>query len=271
MPELPEVETILRGLEPYLNNGVIKEITTYRADMRIPFPPEFKGWKNIRIEKVWRRAKYIILELANGYAILIHLGMSGKLLLRNSYNAPAKHDHIDFILENNKRITLNDPRRFGLVTICSSSNINDHKLLSHLGPEPLTDSFNTKYLFNIIYKRKKPIKTLIMDNSVVVGVGNIYACESLFRSRIHPQTQVNKLSEEKVALLVKNLKDVLSEAIQAGGSTLRDYANLDGKSGYFQHNFAVYNQKKCKICSNNIEKLTQSGRTTFFCPSCQII
>ncbi|MEQ9115534.1 MAG: bifunctional DNA-formamidopyrimidine glycosylase/DNA-(apurinic or apyrimidinic site) lyase [Rickettsiales bacterium] len=270
MPELPEVETILCGLTPYIDGAEIKSIILNRGNLRIPIPEELSLLKNARIVNYARRGKYIILSLDNEKSIIIHLGMSGKLLLSKDNNyVPRKHDHVQFILNKEVQFVLNDPRRFGLVTYTATSELESHKLLSHLGVEPLTENFSAEYLANACKNKSKPIKNLIMDNSIVVGVGNIYACESLFKAKVSPFRPAMQLGSTEIDTLTSTIKEVLLEAIKAGGSTLKDYAQLDGVSGYFQHQFSVYNQEKCKICDSDILKKSQAGRSTFFCANCQ--
>lgn len=257
MPELPEVETVVRELKQSLIGKKFGEIITLRDNIREPIP-DLSGLHGAMIKSVTRRAKYIVIN----DALVIHLGMSGQILIDRPKER-KKHDHVIFELSNGDEMVFNDARRFGLVTLYKN------ELFSHLGPEPLSDEFTTAYLKKALSTRKGPIKVAIMDQELVVGVGNIYAAESLFRSGINPKTPANKVKNH--AELVKNIRKVLEEAIESGGSTLRDYVRSSGELGYFQHSFAVYGRegKPCIKCKTPIEKITQGGRSTFFCPKCQ--
>jgi formamidopyrimidine-DNA glycosylase len=273
MPELPEVETILNAAKPLLYNNILVSIKLNRPNLRTNFSKLLYQTKNLKINNIQRRAKYMLWSLENNQTIILHLGMSGKLLLLNSKQlyTPNKHDHVEFIFSNNIRIILNDPRRFGLVEICDTDKITQHKLFANLGPEPLSEEFNTNYFYNIISKSSKPIKNLIMDNSVVVGIGNIYASESLFKAKINPLKSSKTLLKPQAEILVKTIKETLLNAIKAGGSTLRDYQQLDGSQGYFQHKFKVYGKENinCSTCTTLIKKIIMAGRSTFYCVNCQ--
>lgn len=273
MPELPEVETVRTGLEKSLKGKVIKKTTLRRKNLRIPFPKNLsKNLEGRRIINIRRRAKYLIIELDNENALIMHLGMSGKILVKNSKPENLnKHDHVIIEFNGGKTLIYNDARRFGLVTLCKKTELEKHKLLSALGPEPLSNEFNEVVLFNSLKKKTAPIKNVIMDSHVVVGVGNIYACESLFRSGISPIKKACDVPKKKVSELVKNIRDVLNEAIASGGSTLRDYVRSTGDSGYFQHKFQVYGRegKACFACHKPIKRIKQQGRSTFYCPNCQ--
>lgn len=270
MPELPEVETILNGLKTHLLSHQINKIHINRPNLRIPFPPDITKTKRVAITRVYRRAKYMLWELENNKTLILHLGMSGKLLLYKDKYLKGKHDHIEFHLTNDNILVLNDPRRFGLVTITDTNNISSHKLIKNLGIEPLDEDFNAYYLAEKCLNKTRPIKNLLMDNKIIVGVGNIYACESLYAAKINPIKCPSKLTFEQISSLVTSIKKILIEAIKAGGSTLKDYQKSDGSMGYFQHNFAVYNQFQCKNCGVSIKKIRQLGRTTFYCSSCQV-
>lgn len=269
MPELPEVETILNGSKPFLLNNTINEVVVNRENLRIPFPKELSKIKSKRIIGVRRRGKYMLWELEDDIVIILHLGMSGRLRIQEDSSELQKHDHIEFCLLDGKKIILNDPRRFGLVAISNKANLSENILLKDLGKEPLSNEFNASYLLEQITGRKKPIKNLLMDSKIVVGVGNIYACESLYRAQINPAIKSKDLNKVQAKILVEAIKQVLLEAIKSGGSTLRDFQQFSGESGYFQHRFSVYGQKTCKSCGAKIAKITQAGRTTFFCPHCQ--
>ncbi|MBI1308601.1 MAG: bifunctional DNA-formamidopyrimidine glycosylase/DNA-(apurinic or apyrimidinic site) lyase [Proteobacteria bacterium] len=271
MPELPEVETTLRGLTPYLLHQKITQVQIRAPKLRAPTPPA-KPLINLTVTKLERRAKYILAHLSNGTTLLIHLGMSGRLTILPAAHAtpPGKHDHI--ILTTPKgTITLNDARRFGLFLHLKEGALTTHPLLTALGPEPLGPQFTASYLHTQLRTRKTPIKVALMDSHLVVGVGNIYASESLFRAHIHPQTPAHKLTLKQCQTLVTCIHQTLTEAIAAGGSSLRDFAHSNGQLGYFQHSFHAYGRtgKPCLTCATPIQKITQAQRSTFFCPHCQ--
>ncbi len=257
MPELPEVETVVRELQRSLIGKSFTQIITLRDKIREPIPDlsQFEGKK---IDSVTRRAKYIVIN----DKLVIHLGMSGKVIIDKPQER-KKHDHVVFELSSGEEMVFNDARRFGLVAL------NTPKFFSHLGPEPFAKEFNEKYLKTQLANRKIPVKVAIMDQELVVGVGNIYAAEALFRTGINPKTPASKV--KNLPLLITNIRAVLSEAIESGGSTLRDYVRSSGDLGYFQHSHAVYgrDKKPCIKCKTNIEKITQGGRSTFYCPKCQ--
>jgi formamidopyrimidine-DNA glycosylase len=276
MPELPEVETVVRELQKSLTGHKFTEIITTRSNIREEIP-DLSCLEGAEIKEVERRAKYIIIRLqATGNRqkkeqstiacqlspLIIHLGMSGTIRIGKP-EAHKKHDHVIFSLSNGREMVFNDPRRFGLVTLYNDKYFKD------LGPEPLQPEFNVKYLKNALASRSCAIKLAIMDQKVVVGVGNIYASEALFRSRINPTCPANKVKNH--AELIKNIQNVLSEAIISGGSTLRDYVRSSGDLGYFQHHHAVYGHdgEPCQVCSTKIKKITQGGRSTFYCAKCQ--
>ncbi len=270
MPELPEVETTTQGIKPHLEGQTIKRITVRNPKLRVPVPTDINDrCAGQKINAVLRRAKYILIHLTNGY-ILIHLGMSGHLRMVNAALEPTKHDHIDLELTNGINLRFCDPRRFGLF-LYLAENPHQHALLSHLGPEPLSDDFNAKYLFHRSRNRSVPIKSFIMNNEIVVGVGNIYATESLFLTGIHPQTPAKNLTQKKSSQLITEIKVILQKAIEAGGTTLRDFYTSEGKPGYFSFSLHVYGRKKqpCLICNNTIETVFIGGRNSAFCPQCQ--
>ena len=273
MPELPEVETICRGLSPVLTDSSFKEIIVRRTDLRIPVPDGFaETLKDAKVIKLYRHAKYIILDLGNAISVLIHLGMSGRMVIHDSPSSKwEKHDHIIFQMHNGKEIVFNDTRRFGVVTSTKTKTLNNHPLLIKLGVEPLSGSFNGDFIYKNTRKRKTPIKHWIMDAHNVVGVGNIYACESLFRAGILPESLSCAITIKQCKKLASSIKSILEEAIEAGGSSLRDYVQSSGEMGYFQHNFNVYGKegKPCGTCKMLIQRIKQSGRSTFFCPVCQ--
>lgn len=268
MPELPEIETIKRGIIN-LEKQQINEVIVRNPNLR------YKIDKNIhkllakqRVNKIHRRAKYLILTLDKGFLIL-HLGMSGSLTLVDNSSNLKKHDHVDIIFSNGQILRYNDPRRFGAIVFAKS--IDDHTLLNKLGPEPLDPSFDASYLLKCLHKKASSIKQLIMDNHIVVGVGNIYACEALFLSHILPMRSGTSITKNEASLLVKSIKHVLLNAIELGGSTLRDYKKSDGTLGYFQNMHNVYGRtnQQCKICNKLIATKRLGQRNSFYCPTCQ--
>ena len=282
MPELPEVETVKRGLEEFIINESIKEVYLSKFNLRFPWPKDFVskivGKKIISIK---RRAKYIIIGLSDNYSIIAHLGMSGsyKVLKKGEVEdyIILKHDHLIIDLDNFK-IVYNDPRRFGYIDL-TNQDPETHKFLSSLGPEPLSNYFNADNLAETLLNKNKPIKNTLLDQNIVSGLGNIYVCEALFRSKINPKKNCSKLVTSKgkprknLILLVKKINEVIKEAIEAGGSSLRDFSNTSGKMGYFQSSFNVYNREneKCLLgsCDGVVKRIIQSGRSTFFCSKCQ--
>jgi len=264
MPELPEVETVRAELELHITGKTISEIDKRRDNIRIAIP-DLSVLHGKKISRIERRAKYLIIHFAKyNDALVIHLGMSGKILLGTGL-ARKNHDHVIFHFTDNSEMVFNDARRFGVVTLLSQSA----KLFNHLGPEPFSDEFNFAYLNKSLKNRKTPIKVAILDQALVVGVGNIYASEALFRSRINPKTPANKVRE--LSGLIKNIRAVLQDSIDAGGSTLRDYRQTSGRIGKFQHKFDVYGKtnKPCPRCGTLITQITQAGRSTFYCQNCQ--
>jgi len=276
MPELPEVETTLRGLAPHLTGQRIKQATIRNPHLRWPIPGNLPGiLRDQTICKLQRRAKYILVECDNG-TLILHLGMSGSLRVLPA-DAPAeKHDHFDLILANGTLMRLRDPRRFGAVLWhpASAGNQRDfalHPLLAKLGPEPLLENFNANYLYRATRKRSAAIKQVIMNSHVVVGVGNIYASESLFHAGIRPQLHAGKISLPRCERLVQTIRETLSASIAQGGSTLRDFTDSDGKPGYFQQSYRVYGRtgEPCISCGTAIKQIVQGQRSTFYCPRCQ--
>ncbi len=273
MPELPEVETIRRGLNLSIKDKEISHAETMRPNLRIPFPIDFcERLEGQKITKISRRSKYLLITLDSQDVWIIHLGMSGKVtVLEQAPEQLAKHDHVMVEFTDGSVLLYNDARRFGLMDLCKKNELNDHTLFKQLGPEPLTDNFNIDYFRPTLLKKHTPIKNTIMDSHVVVGVGNIYACESLFRSKISPTRNASSLNKKETDLLIKNIKDILTEAIASGGSTLRDYVQSSGEMGYFQHRFSVYGREgeDCITCRCTIQRIKQQGRSTFFCTTCQ--
>lgn len=272
MPELPEVETVRSGLEKTIKGKLISSYFTSGKKMRqMPKKSELELLKNAKIKNIKRRSKYLLIELSNCNILIIHLGMSGKVIFKDRKYKPQKHDHLILSFSDESKMVFNDPRRFGLYLIVDEKNIKAHKLFKDLGPEPLTSEFDANYLKDILKSKSVNIKQAIMDAANVVGVGNIYAAESLFRSGINPQTASNKINLNKLISLTQNIKQVLLEAIESGGSTLRDYVRSDGGLGYFQNKHYVYGRENlpCFICTTKIKRIRQQGRSTFYCPKCQ--
>ncbi|MDD1793590.1 bifunctional DNA-formamidopyrimidine glycosylase/DNA-(apurinic or apyrimidinic site) lyase [Enterovibrio sp. ZSDZ42] len=270
MPELPEVEVSRMGIRPHAEGQTVTKIEVRQPKLRWLVPEELHDMEGQVIRSVSRRAKYLILETDVGYA-LVHLGMSGSLRVIPEGVPPAKHDHVDLHLSSGEMIRYNDPRRFG-AWLWQPNDGSDHPVLGKLGPEPLTDDFTGEYLFERSRNKRTPIKQFIMDNAVVVGVGNIYANESLFMSRIHPQRQAGQLNQEEASRFVADIKLVLATAIEQGGTTLKDFKQADGKPGYFAQELQVYgNQgKPCPVCGTELESVKLGQRNTVFCPDCQV-
>lgn len=271
MPELPEVETVCQGLKHHIKGLTISNIQTSDKNLRLPFP-DFSELKKQKIAGIIRRARYILINTDKKKTLLIHLGMSGKALFKERLPKKLeKHDHFIMKFEDGSALIYNDPRRFGLVDLVDSAKINQHKMIKNLGPEPLSDEFNAKYLAGQLKGKKINIKTAMMDNSIVVGVGNIYINESLFESRISPVREAQSLTLKELELLVTNIKKILEKAIKLGGSTLRDYVQANGDVGGFQFDFKVYGRegKECVKSNGKIKKIRQNGRSSFYCPTCQ--
>jgi len=282
MPELPEVETVRRGLLPAMEGAVISQAQVNRPDLRWPFPDRMaERLSGQRVLRLRRRSKYILADLSSGETLLIHLGMSGRMQVSgdplgqfvHTHPAPEKHDHVVLSMDNGARITFNDPRRFGAMDLLDTDTAEQHKLLSAIGPEPLGNDFNESYLIKAFAGRNSPVKSALLDQKIVAGLGNIYVCEVLFRAGIHPKRKVGQISAARIGGMVPIIRDVLNEAIEAGGSSLKDFRRADGELGYFQHNFRVYGKEgaACSTpgCVSLIQRIVQSGRSTFYCPSCQ--
>lgn len=269
MPELPEVETTRRGILPYIDQQIVTEVIVRQPKMRWPIPSEIHEMEGQIIESVKRRGKYLLLETAKGTA-LIHLGMSGSLRVVDAGSEHEKHDHIDIVFNNKKAIRLRDPRRFGSV-LWTHKNPLKHKLIRSLGPEPLGDDFNVDYLYQQSRGRTVSIKQFIMNGQIVVGVGNIYACESLFKAGISPKRLAGKVSKARYKKLVEVIKEVLAQAIEQGGTTLRDFVQAEGNPGYFQQELNVYGRagELCLVCDSAVKQMTQGQRSTFYCGKCQ--
>jgi formamidopyrimidine-DNA glycosylase len=270
MPELPEVETTRRGIEPHIKEHRIVDVIVRQPKLRWPVPRGLKQkLSDQRVQSVERRAKYLLLGFANG-TLIMHLGMSGSLRIVPAAEQPGKHDHVDIVIDNGTALRLTDPRRFGAV-LWTTKDPADHELLVSLGPEPLSDAFSGEYLFQRSRGRRNTIKQFIMDGKIVVGVGNIYASESLFLAGINPKRAAGKVSRERYDKLVDAIKQVLTAAIKQGGTTLRDFVGGDGKPGYFAQQLNVYGRvnEACHECGKPIKQLMLGQRSTYYCPHCQ--
>ncbi len=272
MPELPEVETVCRGLAPRLVGRAIVRVDQRCDALRIPLPPRFaERVTGRRIAAIGRRAKYILVHLDDGAVMLVHLGMSGRLVLHNgSPRAPGRHDHVIFHTDDGGHLTFNDTRRFGLITLAAADELERHPLLAGLGPEPLDEGFTGTALAARLAGKRTPIKAALLDQRVVAGLGNIYVCESLFHAGLSPRRMASTVRRRRAARLVAAVREVLRAAIEAGGSSLRDYVQASGQRGYFQHRFSVYNRagEPCPgcDCGGAIRRIVQAGRSTFYCP-----
>ncbi|WP_028955530.1 bifunctional DNA-formamidopyrimidine glycosylase/DNA-(apurinic or apyrimidinic site) lyase [Sulfitobacter sp. 20_GPM-1509m] len=282
MPELPEVETVRRGLAPVMEGAVIARADVNRPDLRWPFPPEMAARLTGRqVLGLRRRSKYILADLDSGETLLIHLGMSGRMLISgdplgqfvHNHPAPEKHDHVVLHMDNGARITFNDPRRFGAMDLLDTATAQQHKLLAVLGPEPLGNAFNEDVLVQAFKGKASPVKSALLDQRIVAGLGNIYVCEALFRAGVSPRRKAGNISQARVRALVPIIREVLSDAIAAGGSSLRDFRQADGELGYFQHSFDVYGREgqPCRApgCTGTVQRIVQSGRSSFYCALCQ--
>ncbi|MDG1708970.1 MAG: bifunctional DNA-formamidopyrimidine glycosylase/DNA-(apurinic or apyrimidinic site) lyase [Emcibacteraceae bacterium] len=275
MPELPEVETTKRGLAPVLEGKKIVKVHQRRDNIRIPIPTDFvERITGKKLTHIKRRAKYLQMFLDSGDVIICHLGMSGKYIIRKKDDQPfAKHDHVILETEDQMLAIYNDPRRFGVMTICHEDELEGHKLFRDMAAEPLGNEFNGQYLFDKIKKSGSAIKGLLLNQKVVVGLGNIYVCEALNKAKISPLSKGSDLTEEDTERLVPLVREILRRAIEAGGSTLKDFAGADGDLGYFQHQFVAYGcegeQCSNEGCEGTIDRINQGGRSTFYCPRCQ--
>lgn len=272
MPELPEVETSRRGIEPHIVNCKIKDVIIRQHKLRWPIPKSLASKiKNHKLKKVDRRGKYLLLHFGeNDNTVIIHLGMSGSLRICTASTEAGKHDHIDFLFSNKKILRFTDPRKFGCV-LWTDKAIEEHKLISKLGPEPLSEDFNTDYLYAQSRKRTSSIKSFIMNSHIVVGVGNIYASESLFLAGISPKRRAGNLSRARCEKLVIAIRQILEAAIKQGGTTLRDFTRENGQPGYFAQQLQVYGRadQACPTCGKSIKQITQQSRSTFYCSTCQ--
>ena len=286
MPELPEVETVRRGLAPVMEGHVIERAENRRPDLRFPFPDRFAGrLTGVRVERLDRRAKYLLLRLENGETLLAHLGMSGRFTIHlpdravkpgDFAHAPGtseKHDHVVFDMEGGARIVFNDPRRFGFMTLFPTEAEESVPFLAGLGPEPNSNAFSGPFLQSRVTGKKAPLKAALLDQRVVAGLGNIYVCEALHRAGLSPRRQAGTLGPKRADRLALAVRQVIDDAIAAGGSSLKDFASAEGELGYFQHAFRAYGREDedclSPACGGKIMRIVQSGRSTFFCPTCQ--
>jgi formamidopyrimidine-DNA glycosylase len=270
MPELPEVETTLQGIKPHLLGQKVASCVIRHPTLRWPIPPNLeKNIKNQNVMNVWRRAKYLLIEFKTGTMIL-HLGMSGRLRILKTPEIPKAHDHVDIVLEDQTTLRFTDPRRFGAL-LWTTDEPHLHPLLASIGPEPLTEDFNKQYLAKRTHKKSTAIKSFIMDGRVVAGVGNIYATEALFMAGIHPQTKAGDVSQQALGKLVIAIKKILAQAIQQGGTTLKDFTQSDGKPGYFSIALQVYGKEgePCPRCKTILLACRIGQRSSVYCSKCQ--
>jgi formamidopyrimidine-DNA glycosylase len=280
MPELPEVETVRRGLTPAMQSKRIARLDVNRPDLRFPFPERFRDRvEGATITHMGRRAKFLVTELSTGEALIMHLGMSGRFTVNDANTAayhhdpgtnPA-HDHVVFHMQDGTTVTYNDPRRFGFMELWPLDDLANYPRVAHLGPEPLSNHFNAAYLDQEFSGKSAPIKAALLDQSVIAGLGNIYVCEALFRSGISPRRKAQSVVGKRNERLAPAINEVIAEAIAAGGSSISDFASASGELGYFQKHFSVYDREggQCDTCGSPIKRIVQSGRSTFFCSNCQ--
>ena len=286
MPELPEVETVRRGLIPAMEGKRIARAEVRREGLRWPFPAGMAGrLGGARVERLRRRSKYLLADLDTGETLLVHLGMTGRMTVsgvvapwvpgkfHHSHPLPEKHDHVVFDMADGARVTFNDARRFGAMDLMPTAGAEAHPLLAGLGPEPLGNDFHADLLAARLKGRRGPIKALLLDQRLVAGLGNIYVSEALHRAGIHPERAGGRIGRPRLEVLAREIRAVLSEAIEAGGSSLRDYRQADGELGYFQHSFRVYDREGAPCptpgCGGTIRRIVQGGRSSYYCPACQ--
>ena len=269
MPELPEIETIRRGLSS-ITNQKIQQIFRSDKKLRIDSDLDLKKLINQNILSIYRQARYLLIDLSNQQTLILHLGMSGRITLSKNFDK-LKHDHFACCLSSGEWLIYNDPRRFGFIDLITTESIKNHKMLKNLGVEPLSVDFNEKYLLEQLKNKTLNIKTALMDNKIVVGVGNIYINESLFDARISPLRNANSLNKNEIKKLVASIKKIIANAIEMGGSSISDYQNTRGELGFFQNLHKVYdrNNQKCFDCDCNIERIVQNQRSSFYCKMCQ--
>ena len=280
MPELPEVETVRRGLSPAMQDQVIARLEVNRADLRFPFPDRFRERvEGARVTRMGRRAKFLVTELSSGEALIMHLGMSGRYTVNSAATAdfhhdpgtnPA-HDHVVFHMQGGATVTYNDPRRFGFMELWPIEDLDAYPRIAHLGPEPLSNQFSSAYLNEALHGKAAPIKAALLDQAVIAGLGNIYVCEALFRAGISPRRKAHSVAGKRAERLAPAINEVIAEAIAAGGSSISDFASASGELGYFQKQFDVYDREgaACNTCGAEVKRIVQSGRSTFFCGVCQ--
>ena len=286
MPELPEVETVRMGLLPALEGQRIARAELRRADLRWPFPPDMAArLTSATVIRLRRRSKYLLADLDRDESLLIHLGMSGRMVIsglgaahvpgefHHAHPQLQKHDHVILHMDSGARVTFNDPRRFGAMDLWPTPTLDSHPLLASLGPEPLGNEFHADYLAARLAGRKMPVKSALLDQRIVAGLGNIYVCEALFTAGISPRRAAGRIGRARVEALTDTIRTTLRAAISAGGSSLRDYRQANGDLGYFQHSFRVYGREggACVTpgCDGKVRRVVQSGRSSFYCPSCQ--
>jgi formamidopyrimidine-DNA glycosylase len=280
MPELPEVETVRRGLAPVMEGQRFASVSQNRADLRFPFPEHFvERLTGKTLIRLGRRAKFLTAELSSGEVLVMHLGMTGRFTVEaaklgefhHATGTDPAHDHVVFRMEDGTSVTYNDPRRFGFMELWPAQQFEAYPRLMAMGPEPLSNHFSAAYLDGALKDKKTPIKSALLDQSVIAGLGNIYVCEALWRAKVSPKRLARSVPGQRAARLAPAINEVIAEAIEAGGSSISDFANASGELGYFQHRFAVYDREgeACRTCGDTIRRLVQSGRSTFYCPSCQ--
>ena len=280
MPELPEVETVRRGLAPVMEGQRIERVVQNRANLRFPFPERFaERLTGAQIMHLGRKAKFLTLALSTDEVLVMHLGMTGRFTVvgdklgafHHETGTDPRHDHVVFHLESGARVTYNDPRRFGFMELWPAAQFQAYPRLMAMGPEPLSNGFSEAYLNAALKGRKTPIKSALLDQSVIAGLGNIYVCEALWRAGVSPRRSAATIPGQRAARLVPAINDVIAEAIAAGGSSISDFASASGELGYFQHSFAVYDREggACRNCGKPVQRIVQSGRSSFFCSACQ--
>ena len=284
MPELPEVETVRRGLVPAMQGKRILRVETRRKDLRFPFPANFnQRVSGARMNHLGRRAKYLVGELSTGEALIMHLGMTGRFTVsgpkpkkkpgkfHREAGEDGKHDHVVFEMQGGTEVVFNDARRFGFMELWPAGELESYPGFEGLGPEPISNEFSAAYLEEAFDGKKAPVKAALLDQRMVAGLGNIYVSEALFRAGISPKKLAGSIKPDKLGRLAAEVRNVINEAIEAGGSTISDFAAADGELGYFQHRFRVYDKagEPCPACARPIRRMVQSGRSTFYCASCQ--
>ena len=280
MPELPEVETVRRGLSPVMENQTIDRLTVNRPNLRFDFPDRFQArLEGATIDRLYRRAKFLLADLSSGETLIMHLGMSGRFTITgkpqgdfyHQAGPDPKHDHVKFEMGNGAIITYNDPRRFGFMELWPGDRLDSYPRLQTLGPEHLSNQFSMPVLQTSLTGRQTPIKSALLDQKIIAGLGNIYVCEALFRAGISPRRMAKNVGPSKLSALAAAINDVIAEAIEAGGSSISDFTSAAGELGYFQKRFSVYDREgqACYQCDTPVRRIVQAGRSSFFCPACQ--